>query len=120
CDRQQPLQIDLTILSTLASSRSTAGLPVPSAGPFILWPRPRPPDDGSAVPSEFVPGALALEPNAPPPTDAWCMAMPAARANAMDEIHRPTDSRHRMNSFFMKNLPAGNTTIRLMRRFQPL
>ena len=42
-----------------------AGL-VPSRGPFMGW---LVPDDASAVPSEFVPGAAALVPKAPPVTD---------------------------------------------------
>src|SRR5665213_3775658 len=44
--RQQPRQIDPTILATLASSRSMAGL-VPSSGPFIG--PSAVPDDGSAA-----------------------------------------------------------------------
>jgi len=55
---QQPRQIDPIIFSTLASSRSMAGL-VPSTGPFIARPEP---DDESAVPNELVPGAAALLP----------------------------------------------------------
>ncbi len=63
---QQPRQIEeCTILATRLSSRSTAELPVPSGGPLIRRPLPRP-DEDSAVPSEFVPGAAALLPKAPP------------------------------------------------------
>src|ERR1700690_2432510 len=76
---QQPRQIDSIILSTLASSRSMAGL-VPSSGPFMgPWPTP---DDESAVPSELVPGAAALLPKAPPIADIPCDPMPPPRANA--------------------------------------
>jgi hypothetical protein len=53
--RQQPRQIDRTVLSTCASSRSIAAL-VPSSGPFP-WALPVP-EDESAVPSELVPGVL--------------------------------------------------------------
>jgi hypothetical protein len=63
--RYQPRQIDPLILSTFASSRSIAGL-VPSSGPFMGLPVP---DDESAVPDEFVPGAAALVPRAPLVTD---------------------------------------------------
>jgi len=56
---QHPRQIDLTILSTLAFSRSMAGL-VPSSGPLI-GPLPTP-DDESAVPSELVPGVWKASP----------------------------------------------------------
>jgi hypothetical protein len=65
-DYQQPRQIDLIILATLASSRFKAGS-VPSSGPAAGLPLP---DDDSAVPSELVPGAVGLEPAAPPVT-AW-------------------------------------------------
>jgi hypothetical protein len=70
---------ECTILATCLSSRSTAGLPVPSGGPFIR-PLPRP-DEDSAVPSELVPGAAALLPKAPPPELLeWCIPMPAPEA----------------------------------------
>jgi hypothetical protein len=61
---QQPRQIELIIFSTFASSRSIAGL-VASSGPFVGFAMP---DDGSAVPSELVPGVAALVPEAPPVT----------------------------------------------------
>ena len=61
---QQPRQIDpSSIFSSRASSLSMVGS-VPSNGPFMTWP---PMPDGSAVPSEFVPGAAPLVPSAPPP-----------------------------------------------------
>ena len=59
---QQPLQIEPSAFSTLASSWSTAGL-VPSSGPFMGRPMP---DDESAVPAELVPGVKGLVPKAPP------------------------------------------------------
>jgi hypothetical protein len=59
---QQLQQIDPIISATFASSRSMAGL-APSNDPFI-GPSPVP-DDESAVPREFVPGAAALAPKAP-------------------------------------------------------
>ncbi len=74
---QQPRQIESIILSTFASSRSIAGF-VPSKGPFMGRPAP---DDGSAVPSELVPGVAALVPKAPPIVAACGDPMPP-RANA--------------------------------------
>jgi hypothetical protein len=74
------LQIDESMRAALRSSRSTAGSPVPSAGP---GPRLLPPDD-SAVPAELVPGVPGAEPNAPPVVEAepaveaeWCIPIPA-------------------------------------------
>src|SRR6185312_9816203 len=82
---QQPRQIECTVLATRASSRSTAGLPVPSGAPFCG--RPAPPEE-IAVPSELVPGAFELVPNAPPVTDKWCdpkPPIPPTRAKAIDD-----------------------------------
>src|ERR1700722_20222004 len=105
---QQPRQIDPIILSTFASSRSTAGL-VPRSGPF--WgPLPTPFDE-SAVPNELVPGAAGVVPKPPPvtgippETDAWCEPMPPPRANTT-VVERPTQrATQRTESFFMPRLP---------------
>jgi hypothetical protein len=64
------------------------GMPVPSGGPFIR--RPAPPED-SAVPTEFVPGAVAREPNAPPVVAERCDGMlpnPPLKAAAGEAIKR--------------------------------
>ncbi len=56
---------------------------MPSNGPLIAWP-PRSGDE-SAVPSELVPGLLALVPNAPPPIidmEEWPPRADAALASA--------------------------------------
>jgi hypothetical protein len=99
---QQPRQIDPIILSTLASSRSTAGL-VPSSGPF--WtPLPVPLDE-SAVPAELVPGAVGLVPKAPPVVEEWCDPPPPPRADteAMEKTrHRATQRPERL--FMLKLL----------------
>src|ERR1700722_4903123 len=104
---QQPRQIEPIILSTLASSRSMAGL-VPSSGPF--WgPLPTPFDE-SAVPNELVPGVLGLLPKAPPvtgmPLDEWCEPMPPPppRANATVVGRLTQRAMHRTESFFMLEL----------------
>jgi hypothetical protein len=100
---QQPRQIECTILVTLASSRSTAGLPVPSGGPFIR-PLPRP-DEGSAVPSELVPGAAALLPKAPPRLAEWCIPMPMPRLGAAP-IAKPTQiNAQRIESLVISKIP---------------
>jgi hypothetical protein len=62
---QHPVQIECNILTTRSSSASTAGSPVPSAGPLSFAPA-APPDDESAVPAELVPGAVGEVPEAPP------------------------------------------------------
>jgi hypothetical protein len=128
-DRQQPRQIDLTVLSTCASSRSIAAL-VPSSGPFA-WALPVP-EDESAVPSELVPGVLngwpvlgtwfnpmAGDPRLddprlddPRPGDPMpCDAMPAcdpmpprAKAAAGTQTQK---AMQRTESFFMSKLPRG-------------
>jgi len=62
---QHPRQIDFMTVSSfafsLAFSRSMSALPMPS--PLVDDPAT---DDESAVPREFVPGAAALVPEAPP------------------------------------------------------
>src|SRR5258708_24925086 len=102
---QQPRQIDPIDLSTLASSRSMAGL-VRSGGPFCRLPMPL---DESAVPDELVPGAAGLVPEAPPvtgmPPDEWCEPMPPPRAGAAG-IERPTQrATQRTERVFMPKLP---------------
>src|ERR1700730_6419084 len=79
---QQPLQIDETMRAALRSSRSTAGSPVPSAGP----PTKLAPPPESDVPAELVPGAVGCVPNAPPVVvPEWCDPMPEPRLYAAVE-----------------------------------
>jgi len=103
---QQPRQIDPIILSTLASSRSTAGL-VPSSGPF--WaPLPVPLDE-SAVPNELVPGADGLVPKAPPVVDELCDLPPPPRADAAPTERPRHRATQRTERLFMLKLRCSSS-----------
>jgi len=67
-----------------------------------MGPRPAP-DDESAVPKELVPGAAALEPNAPPVTDMWDDPMPPPRANAAAVERLTHKTTQTTGSFFMRD-----------------
>jgi hypothetical protein len=84
---QQPLQIDLIILSTFASSLSIAEL-VPRSGPLEALP-----PDESAVPAEFVPGAPTLVPAAPPPEGCDPPCPPRATAAVAEKITQRANER---------------------------
>src|SRR4029077_14229799 len=99
-------QIELIILSTFTSSRSMARF-VPSRGPFMGRPAP---DDESAVPSELVPGAAALVPNAPPVMDMCDDPMPP-RAYAALEMPILIATQ-RMQSLFMTRLLISLSELR--------
>src|SRR5579859_1502400 len=116
---QQPLQIELIIFSTFASSRSTAGL-VPSSGPFC-WLLLKPLVE-SAVPNEFVPGDPGRSPKAPPVTgmpvvaeEDGCRPMPPPcepppRANAAGPANAAQTTTPRTKRFFMSGSLENNIT----------
>ena len=117
-------RIELIILLTLASSRSTSGL-VPSGGPFIS-PSPRP-DEDSAVPTELVPGLAALVPKAPPviernppPVIDICDPMPPRANAALAERPMPAMTSKAANLFIVTSFVAGalSTLISCIRSFR--